>query len=351
MNTTKKKKNKVRVAFAGCGRISRNHIESMLALKKECDIVAVCDVIPERAREAGEKADAEVFTDYDEMLRSVDCDLVSIATPSGMHPEMGVKAAERGFHVMTEKPMAIDLEGADRLIDACDKNGVLLFVVKQNRLNATMRLLKRAVDKKRFGKIYCAHVNVFWQRPQSYYDMAPWRGTWALDGGALMNQASHYVDSLYWLLGDVSEVVAITGALARKTEAEDTASVALRFANGAIGSVNATMLTYPKNLEGSVAILGEKGTVKIGGVAINRIEHWEFAEYDDDDKFIEQCNYAPPNIYGFGHQPYYENVFAAIRGDAKPGTDGRTGRKSLEIILAAYKSAREGVKVTLPLDE
>jgi UDP-N-acetyl-2-amino-2-deoxyglucuronate dehydrogenase len=345
---SKKHKSKIRVAFVGCGRISRNHLESMLALKKECEVVAVCDVVPERADAAGRKTGAEVFTNYDEMLRSVNCDLVSIATPSGMHPDMGEKAADAGFHVLTEKPMAIDLKSADRLIDACDKNGKLLFVVKQNRLNATMRLLKNAVDKGRFGRIYCAHVNVFWQRPQAYYDMAPWRGTWALDGGALMNQASHYVDTLCWLVGDVAAVSAITGTLARKTEAEDTASVSLLFADGAIGSVNATMLTYPKNFEGSVTILGEKGTVKIGGVAINRIDHWEFAEYDDDDKIIEQCNYTPPNIYGFGHQPYYENVFAAIRGDAVPGTDGRTGRKSLEIILAAYKSAREGIRVELP---
>ncbi len=334
----------------GCGRISRNHLESMLALKKECEVVAVCDVDRERAKMAGGKTGAEVFTDYDRMLAESDCDLVSIATPSGLHPDMGVRAAERGRHVLTEKPMAIDLDSADRLIEACDDNGVMLFVVKQNRLNATMRLLKSAVDKKRFGKIYCAHVNVFWQRPQSYYDMAPWRGTWALDGGALMNQASHYIDSLYWLVGDVAEVVAIAGTLARKTEAEDTASVALKFANGAIGSVNATMLTYPKNFEGSVVLLGEKGTVKIGGMAINRVEHWEFADYDDDDKFIEQCNYAPPNVYGFGHQPYYENVFAAIRGEAQPETAGRDGRKSLEIILAAYKSAKDGVKVALPLD-
>lgn len=340
---------KIKIALVGCGRISHNHFESLKLLKDECEVSAVCDCIPERAKEAGRKYGAKIFTNYDKMLKEADCDAVSIATPSGLHPEMGIKAAKAGKHVITEKPMAIDMAGADALISACDKAGIQLFVVKQNRLNTTMLLLKRAVDKGRFGKIYATHVNVFWQRPQSYYDMAPWRGTWELDGGAFMNQASHYVDSLYWLLGDVKEVMAFTGTLERNIEAEDTGSAIFRFKNGAIGSMNVIMLTYPKNIEGSITVLGEKGTAKIGGVAVNKIDYWEFADYDDDDKLIEQSNYSPPNVYGFGHLPYYKNVFAAIRGEQSPGTDGRIGRKSLEIILAIYKSSREKRCVELPI--
>ena len=342
---------KIKVALVGCGRISKNHFDAVKDLKKECELVAVCDVKTERAERAGKDNDVPFYSDYDKMLSEIECDLISIATPSGLHPEMGRKAAEAGINVLTEKPMAISLEGADSLIEACDKNNVQLFVVKQNRLNTTMQLLKHAIDKGRFGKIYSAYVNVFWQRPQNYYDLAPWRGTWSLDGGAYMNQASHYVDLLYWLMGDVSEVAAITDTLARDIEAEDAGSTVLRFANGAIGGVNVTMLTYPKNLEGSVAILGEKGTVKIGGMALNKVEHWEFSDYHDDDKFIEQSNYAPPNVYGFGHLAYYKNVFAALRGEKAPDTDGRTGRKSLEIILAIYKSAKERCFVTLPLQQ
>lgn len=344
-----KKGQKIKIAFVGCGRISHNHFESLKQLGDEAELVAVCDCVPERAEEAAKKYKTKAVFDYDTMLKEVDCDLVAIATPSGLHPEMGIKAAQAGRHVITEKPMAIDIKGADSLIHACDKAGVRLFVIKQNRLNTTMQLLKGAVDKGRFGEIYAAHVNVFWQRPQEYYDLAPWRGTWALDGGAFMNQASHYVDTLYWLIGDVAEVMAITDTLARNTEAEDTGSAVLKFKSGAIGSINVTMLTYPKNFEGSVTVLGEKGSVKIGGVAINKIEQWEFSSYDDDDKLIEQSNYAPPNVYGFGHLPYYKNVFALLRGEKAPETDGRTGKKSLEIILAIYESSKSRKCIKLPL--
>jgi UDP-N-acetyl-2-amino-2-deoxyglucuronate dehydrogenase len=342
---------KTKLALVGCGRISKNHFESLKELTDECELTAVCDCIPERAEEAGRKYGAKAFSNYEEMLKSADCDVVTIATPSGMHPEMGILASKAGKHVVTEKPMAVNLNSANELIKACADAKVSLFVVKQNRLNSTMQLLKRAVDKKRFGKIYAAHVNVFWQRPQQYYDMAPWRGTIEMDGGAFMNQASHYVDSLHWLVGDVVEVMAFTGTLGRKIQMEDTGTAALRFANGAIGSMNVTMLTYPKNMEGSVTILGEKGTVKIGGTAINKIENWEFLEYDDDDALVEKSNYQPPNVYGFGHTPYYKNVFASLRGEAKPGTDGNEGKKSLELILAIYKSTREGRAIKLPLEE
>ncbi len=340
---------KIKIALVGCGRISQNHFESLKTLKNHCELTAVCDCVPERAEAAANKYGAKAYTDYDVMLREADCEIVTIATPSGLHPEMGMKAAQAGKHVVSEKPMAVNIESANALIKTCEDTGVKLFVVKQNRLNSTMQLLKRAIDKNRFGKIYFANVNVFWQRPQNYYDMASWRGTFQMDGGAFMNQASHYVDTLHWLLGDVSEVSAYTGTMARKIEMEDTGAAIMRFANGAIGSMNVTMLTYPKNLEGSVTILGEKGTVKVGGTAINRFDHWEFQDYDDDDVMVERCNYQPPNVYGYGHTPYYENVFESLRGKAKAATDGNEGRKSLELILAIYKSASENRSVSLPL--
>ena len=337
------------IALLGCGRISKNHLESIFQLSDELKLIAVCDIIPERAKEAAEKYNAVAYTDYDEMLKRDDIDLISICTPSGMHPEHGIKAAQRGWHVITEKPMAITLEAADALIKACDDNHVQLFVVKQNRLNTTMQLLKRSIDKERFGKIYLVQSNVFWQRPQSYYDQAKWRGTWEFDGGSFMNQASHYIDALYWLIGPVDYVMAETATMARKIETEDTGTAILKFRNGIIGTVNVTMLTFPKNYEGSITILGEKGTVKVGGVAVNRIEKWEFEEYDDDDRLVVESNYNPPNVYGLGHIPYYKNVIAALNAKADPDTDGRSGRKSLEIILAIYKSAQTGKKVALPL--
>lgn len=300
-------------------------------------------------QQAMEATGVDGYADYSEMLQRDDLDVVAICTPSGLHPQQAIEAAKAGKHVVSEKPMAISLKGCDEMISACDDHGVELFVVKQNRLNATMQLLKAAVDKGRFGKIYGAYCNVFWQRPQAYYDMAKWRGTWEFDGGAFMNQASHYVDSLHWLIGEVDSVMAMTGTLGRKIEAEDSGSVVMRFRNGAIGSMNVSMLTYPKNLEGSVTILGEKGTVKLGGVAINQFEKWEFEDYDDDDKLITETNYQPPNVYGFGHTAYYDNVIKVLQGHDDAKTDGRSGRKSLELILAIYKSAKEGKRVALPL--
>jgi UDP-N-acetyl-2-amino-2-deoxyglucuronate dehydrogenase len=226
---------------------------------------------------------------------------------------------------------------------------VQLFVVKQNRLNPGIQLLKRAVDKGRFGRIYLANTTVRWTRPQEYYDAAPWRGTWEFDGGAIMNQASHYVDLMQWLVGPVESVVAKTATLARRIETEDTGIAVLRFRSGALGVIEVTVLTHPRNFEGSITVLGEKGTVKIGGTAVNRVEHWQFADYDDDDKLIESANTTPPTVYGFGHEAYYRNVLAVLRGEATPGTDGREGRKSLELILGIYESAKTGREVPLPL--
>jgi UDP-N-acetyl-2-amino-2-deoxyglucuronate dehydrogenase len=337
-----------RVAVIGCGRIARNHFDA-IAKVDGLELVGVCDIVPERASEAGERHGVPHFAGAEEMLRGVECDVVTVATPSGLHPAHGIIAARAGKHVVCEKPMAITLAAADELVHACDDAGVQLFVVKQNRLNPSIQLLKRAVDRGRFGRIYFANSTVFWARPQEYYDQAPWRGTWEFDGGAFMNQASHYVDLIQWLVGPVESLVAQTATLARRIEAEDTGAAVLRFRSGTIGVIQVTMLTYPKNLEGSITLLGQRGTVKIAGTAVNRVEHWQFADYDDDDKLVESASTNPPNVYGFGHEGYYRNVVAVLRGEARADTDGRAGRKSLELILGIYESARTGREVPIPL--
>jgi len=337
-----------RVALLGCGRISRNHIEA-LSRVDGLAVSAVCDVVAERARDAGECAGVPWFTSYEAMLEQAECDAVTICTPSGLHPTHGILAARAGKHVISEKPMAITLSAADELVRECDAAGVHLFVVKQNRLNPPVQLVKRAIDKGRFGRLYMANCTVRWTRPQEYYEQAPWRGTWEFDGGAFMNQASHYVDLLQWFVGPVETVMAKTATLARRIEAEDSGVALFRFRNGALGAMEVTMLTYPRNLEGSITLLGEKGTVKIGGTAVNRVEHWQFADYDDDDKLVEAASTNPPTVYGFGHEGYYRNVLAVLRGEAKADTDGRAGRKSLELILGIYESAKTGREVPLPL--
>ncbi len=337
-----------RIALTGCGRISHSHVDAISKVDG-LDLVAVCDGDPERAKAVAEPLGIPWFKSDEEMIRGVECDVIAICTPSGMHPGQGIIAAKAGKHVVTEKPMAISLKGADDLVRACDAAYVHLFVVKQNRLNEPVKMLKTAVETGRFGRIYLASCTVFWARPQSYYDQAPWRGTWEFDGGAFMNQASHYVDLMQWLMGPVESVMAKTATLARKIETEDTGVAVLRFRSGALGVMEVTMLTYPRNMEGSITLLGEKGSAKIGGTAVNKVEHWEFADPLPDDERIRSIESNPPSVYGYGHEGYYRNVLAVLRGEAEPETDGRGGRKSLEVILGIYESARTGRNVPLPL--
>lgn len=338
----------IRVALVGCGRISRSHFDAIGKID-ELQLVAACDSVESRARDAGEGEGVPWFTSYARMLEEAPCDVVAVCTPSGLHPQHGILAAKAGRHVVCEKPMAIALTAADALVQACDDAGVQLFVVKQNRLNPPIQFLRRAIEKGRFGRIYMANTTVRWTRPQEYYDQAPWRGTWEFDGGAFMNQASHYVDLIQWLVGPVESVMAKTATLARRIETEDSGVAILKFRSGALGVIEVTMLTYPRNLEGSITILGEKGTVKIGGTAVNKVETWQFADYDDDDKLVESSTYTPPNVYGHGHEGYYRNVLSVLRGQAVADTDGRAGRKSLELILGIYESAKTGHEVPLPL--
>ena len=341
---------KIRFALVGCGRISANHFDAIEKHESRIKLVDVCDKNPDALKQAINRTKAIGHLNLSELLQNTTADLVVLATPSGLHPDQAIQVAQSGRHVMTEKPMATKWSDGLRMVKACEDASVRLFVVKQNRRNATLQLLKKAIEQGRFGKIYSVAVNVFWTRPQAYYDSAKWRGTWEFDGGALMNQASHYIDLLDWLMGPVESVMTYTATLARDIEVEDSGVVALRWRSGTLGTVNVSMLTYPKNMEGSITILGENGTVRIGGVAVNEIQKWEFSELRVEDAEIENASYQTTSVYGFGHELYYNNVIKTLRGEAEPETDGREGLKTLELLIAMYLSARDGKRVALPLE-
>ena len=344
---------KLRFALVGCGRIAANHLDALALHAERAELVAVCDSDPAALAAAVTRTGARGFAQYSQMLAqagSLGVDCVVLATPSGLHARQVTEAAQAGLHVMTEKPMATRWADGLAMVRACDEARVRLFVVKQNRRNRTLLLLRQAIQAGRFGRIYMVTVNVFWSRPQSYYDSAAWRGTWEFDGGAFMNQASHYIDLLDWMVGPVESVMAYTGTLARDIEVEDTGVAALRWRSGAMGSVNVTMLTHPKNLEGSITILGENGSVRVGGVAVNKIEHWAFAQPHEMDAGLDDASYQTTSVYGFGHPLYYDNVIRTLRGECEPETDGREGLKTLELLIAMYLSARDGKRVNLPLE-
>lgn len=344
------KDRKIRLAVVGCGRISANHFGSIAKYEDDIELVAVCDNDAKALEKAVNEQEVEGYKSLTEMLDKVDLDVVSLCTPSGLHSDQVIEIAAAGVNVISEKPMATRWKDGIDMVKACDRAGVRLFIVKQNRRNTTLQLLKRAVDEGRFGRIYMVTLNVFWTRPQEYYDSAKWRGTWELDGGAFMNQASHYVDLIDWLIGPVEKIQAMTGTLARDIEVEDTGVMNIRWRNGAMGSMSVTMLTYPQNYEGSITILGENGSVRVGGVAVNEIQHWNFADTRDYDDKIKNANYETTSVYGFGHPLYYRNVIDVFRGEAEQETDGREGLRSLEVLIAAYLSARDGKTVSLPLE-
>lgn len=283
-----------------------------------------------------------------EMLKSEDIDVVCILTESGKHAEHVVSIAKYKKHIVVEKPMALTLDDADAMIRACDENGVKLFVVKQNRFNVPVVKLREALESGRFGKLVLGTVRVRWCRTQEYYDQDAWRGTWAMDGGVLTNQASHHVDLLEWMMGDVESVFAKSTTALVDIEVEDTAIVTLKFKNGALGIIEATTAVRPKDLEGSISILGEKGTVEIGGFAVNKMLHWNFVDkISGDEEVMEKYSVNPPNVYGFGHQAYYEHVVDCILNDKHQLVDGLEGRRSLELISAIYESIETGKEVFL----
>ncbi len=341
---------KINVALVGCGRIAKNHLKAIAEHQDHLTLTAVCDKNEALLRTVAEEHQVTAYASLEQMLEEAEIDLVVLCTPSGMHPRQTIQVAKAGKHVLTEKPMATRWQDGLDMVKACDEADVRLFVVKQNRLNPPIQALKKAIDSDRFGKIYMANVNVFWTRPQDYYDQGGWRGSWEWDGGAFMNQASHYVDLIQWLLGPIDSVQAMMGTLGRKIEAEDSGVLNIRWRQGAMGSINVTMLTYPKNYEGSITILGEKGTVRVGGLAVNEIKHWEFEDKQPEDEAILAENYETSSVYGFGHVPYYANVINCLQGKPAEITDGRSGLAALELLVAAYRSARDDKTVHLPLE-
>ncbi|WP_422026142.1 Gfo/Idh/MocA family protein [Roseovarius sp.] len=339
----------INVALVGCGRIAQRHAQLLGDAQIDgARLVAVCDTVAERAQALSHRYDVPSYTNMNEMLDRHQPDLAAILTESGYHAKHAISAAKEGVNVMVEKPMALTLADADQMIETCDHAGVKLFVVKQNRFNRPVVKLRQALEGGRFGKLTMGTVRVRWCRPQHYYDQAPWRGTWALDGGVLTNQASHHVDLLEWMMGDVESVVGMTRTALADIEAEDTAAVLLRFANGALGIIEATTATRPKDLEGSLSILGEAGSVEIGGFAVNQMKTWQFThEEPGDDEVFEKYSVNPPDVYGFGHRAYYDHVVTALRHGGPNLVDGIEGRRSLELITAIYEAVETGQEVRL----
>jgi len=342
---------KLGFALLGCGRIAPKHVESLTSgAVAGAKLVAVCDVQMDRAEKIAEKHGVPAFRDRFEMLEKMGSaiDVVSILTPSGLHAQHTCEMAEYRKHVVVEKPMALTLNDADQMISSCDAAGVRLFVVKQNRYNHPVKKLREALEGGRFGKLVMGTVRVRWCRTQAYYDQDQWRGTWAYDGGVFANQASHHIDLLQWMMGDVESVFAKTSTALVNIETEDTGVVIVRFKSGALGVIEATTATRPKDLEGSISILGERGSVEIGGFAVNEMKAWNFSDpRPEDAKVIEEYRTAPPNVYGFGHTEYLNKVVESIKDGRSALVGGLEGRKSLELISAIYESVETGKEVFL----
>lgn len=338
------------IALVGCGRISERHAELLgNGQVAHARLAAVCDVNIDKARRLGERYGVPWYADMHELAAKKNrVDIISILTPSGLHAEHVIALAPYKKHLIVEKPMALSLDDADAMIRICDENGVKLFVIKQNRFNLPVRKLKEALINKRFGKLVLGTIRVRWCRDQAYYDLDKWRGTWAFDGGVFANQASHHIDLLEWMMGDVESVFAKSITALVDIETEDTGMAVLKFRNGALGMIEATTATRPKDLEGSISILGEKGTVEIGGFAVNQMKTWNFIEKETDDAdMLASSSVNPPDVYGFGHKAYYEHVVDCILNNKKALIDGLEGRKSLELISAIYESIETGREVFL----
>lgn len=335
-------------ALVGCGRIAKRHAELLSGVVDGAKLIAVCDANEAKAKSFSKTYGVDWFTDMDEMMKSAKPDIVSVLTPSGMHSNHVIQLSKFGKHIVVEKPMALTLNDADKMISACDENGSRLFVVKQNRFNVPVLKLREALKENRFGKLIMGTVRVRWCRPQSYYDQDSWRGTWALDGGVLTNQASHHVDLLEWMMGEVESVYAVSSTALANIETEDTAIAVLKFRSGALGCIEATTATRPKDLEGSISILGEKGTVEIAGFAVNQMKTWQFTDQTpEDDDVMDKYSVNPPNVYGFGHQAYYEHVLDCLQNGKQQLVDGLGGRRSIELISAIYESVETGKEVPL----
>lgn len=347
----------MKYALIGCGRIATNHVKA--ALNNDMEIVGLCDVIPEKIDELLQKHSLQEdrsigrYADYKEMLKKEEPELVSIATESGNHAEIALYCINKGIHLIIEKPMAMSIEDANRIIDAAKEEGVKVSSCHQNRFNVAIQEMRKAVEGNRFGKISHGSVHVRWNRGKSYYDQAPWRGTWEEDGGALMNQCIHGIDLLRWMMGDeIEEVYGVTRQQFHDyLEAEDLGMAVVKFKNGAIATIEGTTNVYPKNLEETLYLFGERGTVKIGGTSVNNIDVWEFADETEADAKNKGLEEATSNVYGNGHTDLFADVIDAIKTDRQPYVDAVAGRNALELVLAIYKSQKTGQPVKFPLKD
>jgi len=331
---------RLRFALVGCGRIAPRHADALKHHIHSAELVAVCDKVIGKAELIGKRYNVPYYADYNEMLCTHEVDVVSVLTESGNHARHCVDIVNKyRKHIVVEKPMALTLPDADSMIAACQAADKKLFVVKQNRYNLPVIQLRKELESGRFGQLIMGTVRVRWCRTQEYYDQDSWRGTKQLDGGVFTNQASHHVDLLEWMLGEPVSVFAKAKSFLADIESEDTGVAVITFKSGAIGIVEATTATRPSDLEGSLSLLGEYGTVVIGGFAVNQILTWQFTHpQPHDETTLTQYNENPPNVYGYGHIRYLEDVISCIIDDKKPPVDGEEGRKSLELIKAIYKS-------------
>lgn len=346
----------LRYALIGCGRISPNHIAA--ALDNDLEVVALCDIIPENMEDKINRFDLSdsisLYTDYRELLIEEKPDLVAICTESGKHGQIALDCIEAGCNLIIEKPITLSLEEADRIIRLAKEKNVKVSACHQNRFNKSIQKIREAVEQERFGRLLHGTAHIRWNRGEDYYKQAPWRGTWEQDGGALMNQCIHNIDLLRWMMGnEIIEVVGMTDNLNHNfIEAEDLGLALIKFSNGSYGVIEGTTNIYPNNLEETLYVFGEKGTVKVGGKSVNLIEEWQFADgLDDSDEVKEKYQENPPNVYGFGHNPLYTDVIDAILNDREPYVTAEDGRRALELVLAIYKSSAEGKSVKLPLEK
>lgn len=347
---------KMKYALIGCGRISPNHISA--ALNNELDIVSLCDINLNKANKLvidfNLTSETKTYIDYKEMISNEDISLIAISTESGNHAEIAKYCISKGIHLIIEKPIALSLKDADEIIELSQRNNIIVSACHQNRFNKSIQKIREAVEQERFGRLFHATAHIRWNRGEDYYTQAPWRGTWEQDGGALMNQCVHNIDLMRWMMGnDINEVFAYTDNLNHSLiETEDLGIALVKFKNGSYGVIEGTTNVFPKNLEETLYIFGEKGTVKAGGKSVNIIEEWLFFDMIDNAEEVKSKYHEnPPNVYGFGHTPLYADVINAIKTNSKPYVSAEDGRRALELVLAIYKSAAENMVVKLPLYE
>lgn len=350
-------KEKLKYALIGCGRIAINHIHAFDENRRSLELVALCDIIPKHAdnliKRSGTNDNPKVYSDYKDMLEKEKPDLVAVATESGSHSKIAVDAMNAGANVIVEKPFAMSMSEAQDMIDIQKKTGKVLYPCHQNRFNKAVLKIREALEDGKFGKLLHGTAHIRWKRDQGYYNQAPWRGTWEQDGGALMNQCIHNIDLLRWMMGgEAEEVFAYTDNLIHDyIEAEDLGVALVKFSNGSYGIIEGTTNVFPKNLEETLYIFGENGTVKAGGQSVNKIETWRFKNDDDEERVVTEFTEDPPNIYGFGHIKLYADAIAAVKGEKEQYIKAEDGARALELVLAIYKSKKTGLPVKLPLND